>query len=126
MTMEVIDLSGDAHTYDFRLLPGDLPRFWPRWEVMERGYVVLATYDESLAPSVYGWTITTYPGTDNYDTDDAAAASHIWRGGCAYVFEDKYNLKAALTTAGYDTTYSEAYRDRYVDFYGPSGGVDCS
>lgn len=119
MAMETIDLRGTDHTYDFRLLPGDLPRFWPRWEVMKRAYSVLATYDGS-------WDISPYPGVVTYEAGESRAANHVWRGGCIYTYEDENGLYDALTAAGYDTLYEEEYIDRYVDLYGPSGGADCS
>lgn len=92
--MATLDLTGSDHLYDFRLLKGDNQRFWPRWGPFKRGLLVLATYDS-------GWTITTYPGTKNADTNDTAAATHVWRGGQEHTYTDVNGLTTALSTAGY-------------------------
>lgn len=107
---EAIDLRDSAHFYPFRLLPGDIPRFWPRWDEMDRPYMVLATYGTS-------WTITPYPGTNSFTTNDTDAATHTWRSGCVYAFEDENGLGAALTSAGYTTGYAGEYTETYYPTY---------
>ena len=89
-----LDLTGDDYFYEFRLLPGGNPRFWPRWAAMNRPYMVLATYDTS-------WTVTPHPGTNSHTTDDTSAATFVWTGGSEHSFTDPGGLVTALSSAGY-------------------------
>ncbi len=107
---EALDLRGTDHFYPFRLLPGDIPRFWPRWAVMDRAYMVLATYDGS-------WTVTPYPGTNSYTTNQAEDASYVWRSGCIYGINDSTGLFAALGAAGYNVNEGGRYIETYIDEY---------
>lgn len=86
---------------------------------MDRAYMVLATYDGS-------WDISPYPGLKSYGVDMTVAATHVWRGGCLYVFDDENGLKDALDAAGYNTLYDEKYVETYTDDYGPTGAASCT
>lgn len=96
--MATLDLTNAAHSYEFRLLPGNRPTFWPRWGGLRRGYWVLATYSDA------SWTVTTYPGTTNVTTDDLASADHAWLAGTTHEFTDENSLASVLTNAGYTVT----------------------